>query len=393
MSTKNQLLYVAAVLCCLTLFAVVQPAGAVVTINTVAEDGTISAWYKSGALWTSTSIELGLTARRVVLADPLGTGGNDMYVATSDGIRRVYATGGGTSLAAQEIGAAGDRLSSYSIAAGDADNDGTLDLVVGTFATIDKFAWNGSTWGFNRIKDSTGANVMGVAIADTDNDGINEVAAGWYNGISILAGYEHQGGGVYQEMALVPVPGTGTIRQLQGGDVDINGDGVKDFILAGDGVIQKVDFVGDTANATPIWNSGGLNMASDTGNVDGDAYVDIVWGLQGNIQRNFYTDPVTQTAELVGQAWQQGTVTGIQLYDIDGDGLDEVIAVSWDLGQIRLYDYDAVSGLWSTEILALGTGENFMDLQIGDIGVVPEPATIVLLGAGLAGLVARRKRK
>ncbi len=180
MTTREKLVAVCG--CCFALFVAGSMASGAVTINTVSETGRISAWYKKpGAPWARISLDLtGLTTRRLVLANPQ-SGGNDMYVATSDGIRRVYATGGGIALASQEVGAAVERLSRDSIACGDSDNENISDLVVGTLNTIDKFTWNGSSWVFTRIKDMTGGNVMGVAIGDTDADGVNEVAGALTN--------------------------------------------------------------------------------------------------------------------------------------------------------------------------------------------------------------------
>ena len=108
------------------------------------------------------------------------------------------------------------------------------------------------------------------------------------------------------------------------------------------------------------------NTSVASGNLDGDAYLDIVTVSPDGVIEGF--EWIGSKDHRVIEAWTEGNLQGVVLYDIDGDGLDEIIAVNWG-GDIRRYDYNPAHPNTFDKAILLTGGEMFKDVAIGDIGL------------------------
>jgi len=104
-----------------------------------------------------------------------------------------------------------------------------------------------------------------------------------------------------------------------------------------------------------------------------------IWSLgQGgiNAEFDFNATPTLQGGGATSQYGGQSiTVLGDNVYGVEGNGIVEFVG-----------DFTSIS--WTNPVY-----ENWYGFTVGQAGAVPEPASLALLGAGLAGLGAIRRRK
>lgn len=368
-------------LCCVVALA--SPVFSAVTINVAREDGVISALFYNGSSWVSVDASTGRAARRIIVADAMGNGVNDAYVAAENALVRVYADS--PSSLAWSFVVDSPSFNGLSLAAGDIDNNSQMDLVVGSSGVVRKAQWTGSGWDTADVK-TTFTNNYGVTVSDSNGNGVPEV--GIFQDAGVVVGMEWNGGGYAENWVR-----TATYAYTHAANhVDIDGDGVLDSVgVASNGGIVRFDFstpAGGQPGETHIHNNFQNNKAVAIGNIDGDSIPDVIVGTDGGILEYFAYNGAGYTENIIGSAFLEGPLRGLDTYDFDSDGIDEVVAVT-QLGHVSLYDWNG-SGWDKTIVREMGVLVN--DVAVGDIGVAPEPATVGILALGSLCFGWRRRR-
>jgi hypothetical protein len=223
------------------------------------------------------------------------------------------------------------------VAVGDIDGNGTLDVLASSpgASAIRWFAndsGDGSSW-TSRAVSSAAAGVEGVELADIDRDGRLDVIAA-LTGVGELRFWRQTPAGLWQER-LISAGATG-VRDIALGDIDV--DGRIDVVGLFPGAGQLRWWANPENPSTALnWNDQFIGLAND---------------------------PV-----------------GLQVADIDFDGVPDVMAASRGLGFIGLWISDGTGSNWQRDILA-----NVVDpteLQVIDLDRDGDPDIVV--GSDQAG--------
>ncbi|MHB9037253.1 MAG: FG-GAP repeat domain-containing protein, partial [Armatimonadota bacterium] len=360
------------------------PCSGAVTINTISNNGRVSAWYNDGGVWKSVSVaNVGLVGRRLVLADAVTAGKKDIYATGGDQLVRIRAT------SAMSLGSTmlftGPGYAGYSIAAGDINADGNTDLVLGYDTGIKAFTYNGN-WSETQIASGAAGPIVGIGIGDSNTNGTNEIASFEQSSNGTVKGYQWDGSAYANNWS----HNTGiSWNNGGGGNLDVNADGKVDFASVGatnGGILmENFNVPGPGIGAELIeWSFGAVRDVA-LADVDGDGVNDVVV-LETN---NLWKD------DKVGGSWVRTMIAtpsrqdlrALDCYDIDNDGKAEVFTVN-NNGDLMQYDWTGSS--WESTTLLLGTGDintTFQDIQIGDVGLDPTvpPSGIVTINTISAG--------
>jgi len=261
-------------------------------VSGMSDSGRITTVYKNvgGAVpFNGTELAVGLTgvsSCALAWGDADNDGDLDLAVAgMSDTVRttRVYENvGGAVPFGGTEIAAALTGVDSCALAWGDCDSDGDIDLAVAGFAgstqtTIVYENRDGQFDGAWELAASlTGVDGGSVAFGDADNDGDLDLAvAGYFGGGSITTVYENRNG-VFNGTWELATGLTGVMfGSLAWGDVD--NDGGLDLAVGG-GVATTV-YANDGSGRLAVFSKGSLMGASSCslawGDVDNDGDLDL----------------------------------------------------------------------------------------------------------------------
>jgi hypothetical protein len=249
----------------------------VATGNSTSGTTSIALGSGDGHFRSVQNLDVGARPHGVAALDVDGDGDLDLVVASENGAMLTLYTNDGT-------GTLGDRVDfedddgdcKYALGAGDMDEDGILDLVVGTCSDerILVLAGNGDGTFTETESIDSGGYSWKLALGDVDGDGHLDVAQanGYDNNGAILRG---NGDGTLGAAEIYPIGGSAVGSSL--GDID--GDGDLDWVISsfgagtwyvyendGTGAFDRISDIPAPSNAScaslyDFDNNGSLDMA------------------------------------------------------------------------------------------------------------------------------------
>ena len=336
----------------------------------------------------------------VVVADLNGDGTLDIILGSAGfqrqivGKSQVYLNDGHSNFTAIDPPINPNGSSTYSVAAGDLNGDGTIDLVLGNYGQPSQVYMNDGTGRFSPALDQlnpAGNNTGRVALGDLNGDGSLDIVLA--NNGQPSQVYFNNGSGSFSPAISLNSYGISTSGLALG---DLNGDGKLDIVLGNTGQPSQVYLNDGLGNFYPtpttINPAGNLTNSVALGDLNGDGSLDIVLGNgspQSNQPSQVYLNDgqgnfsPTTTALNPGGNFTSSIVVG----DFNGDGaLDLVLGNVVQSGQIYLNQGNGnftqvgvinPTGVFYTRSIALGdlNGDSMPDLVLGNTG---QPSQIVL---------------
>jgi hypothetical protein len=308
--------------------------------------------------------------------------GNGYYNAntaiTTNQPNRLYLNNHGT-LSSTADWSSTESEATSSIAWGDVDGDGDLDLAVGNQNQPNRLYVNDngtltSVWQSN-IPNSSGYDywTYSVAWADYDGDGDLDLATGAHTQERL---YRNDNGTLTTQPAWSSTEADGTYSIAWG---DVDGDGDLDFVTGGVPRLYRNE--GATLTTTPAYSTNESDFTTSVawGDVDGDGDLDLAVGNRGKPDRLYRNDNGKLTANAVWSSSETAATESVAWGDVDGDG-DLDLAVG-NAGQPnRLYRNDngtlTTGAVWSsdesdgTTSVAWGDydSDGDLDLAVGNAG-------------------------
>jgi hypothetical protein len=312
----------------------------------------------SSEVYDTTSIALGDLDR---------DGDLDLVSGNYGQVNRLYLNNGSAdpfnSVAGSNISS--DVQNTRSIVLGDVDGDGDLDLVAGNLGQTNRlYLNNGTADPFNSV---TGSNIssdahdtLSIALGDLDGDGDLDLVAGNYDQTNRL--YLNNGtADPFNSVIGSDISSDGyDTRTIALGDLD--GDGDLDLVAGNNGQANRLYL--NNGTSAPFNGVNGSDISSDThatysialGDMDGDGDLDLVAGNLGQANRLYLNNGTADPFNSVTGSDISSDVydtTSIALGDLDRDGDLDLVAGKWN--QInRLYlnngTADPFSGLSGSDI-------------------------------------------
>ena len=325
----------------------------------------------AGTVWWSTERD---STYSVAWGDVDGDGDLDLAVGNYGQPNRLYRNDGGV-LTASAVWSSTESDSTYSVAWGDVDGDG--DLAVGNYNQPNRLYRNDNgVLTASAVWSSTASDpTTSVAWGDYDGDGDLDLAVG---------NYFHQPNRLYRNddgvltaSAVWSSTGGSLTWSVAWGDVD--GDGDLDLAVGNSSTLLYRNESGALMSTSATWSSTESASAQSIawGDVDSDGDLDLAVGNNGQPNRVYYNEDGTLSTSVAWSSIESDNTTSIAWADVDGDG-DLDLAVGNNGQPNRLYRNDGgmltASAVWSsaesdsTRGIAWGDadGDGDLDLVVGN---------------------------
>ena len=276
--------------------------------------------------------------RSIALGDVDGDGDLDVVAGNFGEPNRLYLNNGSANPFSDDNrgSISADDNETRSIALGDVDGDGDLDVVAGNFGEPNRlYLNNGSANPFsddNRGSIAADDNeTRSIALGDVDGDGDLDVVAG--NGGQPNRLYlNNSSANPFAEVNRLSISADDNkTRSVALGDVD--GDGDLDVVVGNYNQPNRLYLKNDNAN--PFDKANGINITNDEdfttsialGDVDGDGDLDVVVGNYNQPNRLYLNNSSANPfANGINITDDDDPTFSIALGDMDGDGMLDVVA-------------------------------------------------------------------
>ena len=293
----------------------------------------------------------------------------DTSINITDGADPFYIFGGDSNWI--ETNVSGNTYEFNSLAIGDADNDGLNEIVAGYSGSgineLRIYNWINDKWSETNITD--GLSLYKVIIGDVDNDGLNEIVVG-LNGIH---DYElkiyNWSESSWSQRDVEPAAYTGNIGTLAIGDAD--NDGLNEIVVGYSGPVDKELKIYNWSSKS--WSETDVNTNIDLiksltiGDADNDGLNEIVVGYIGTVDKEL------RLYNWSSKRWSEtnisnnlNTIYSIAIGDADNDGLNEIVAGYYSTVVNELKKYNYIDKTWSEIDINDDVDGNIKTLAIGD---------------------------
>ncbi len=290
----------------------------------------------------------------IALGDVNGDGDLDMVVANQGQANRVYSNDGTGNFSDSGQSLGGN--DSYAVALGNLDGDGDLDMVVANWATGNRVYFNDGNGKFLSSGQLLGMNFStAIVLANLDGDvggNLDIAVANWNQGNRV---YINNGLGNFSDSG--QSLGTGKSYSIVAGD--LNGNGHLDMVVANYGQSNRIYNNDGTGNFTDSGQSLGANntLSLALGDVDGDGDLDLVEANSTGQSNRVYINDSKGVFIDSGQLLGENNSLSVILADVDGD-TDLDMFVANNNGQAnRVYINDG-GGVFTDSGQQLGKGNS-----------------------------------